>query len=147
MRIRNNITCYVYVEDTLIAQIESALQLSKITGTSSSGISRCLAKGEGYKLYGKFTISRLPPTSTTFINALNEKELRLLFEDARIAAYTANENSNSIPISVINTFDNNNKHHFSSSLATAKFSNTFFERSVSHTTIRKLLNTQKVYKG
>lgn len=73
MSARNNIPCYVYIDNILIAQAESALQLSKITGASTSGIARSIKKGSS--LYNKFTISRLSPTFTSFQNLLDEKDL------------------------------------------------------------------------
>lgn len=110
MRTRNNIPCYVYADNTLIAQAKSALQLSKITGASTSGIGRCINKGSN--LYAKFTITKVVPTFTTFQNLLDETDLRILFQEARKVAFTANENSNSIPITVINTLDSNKEYFF-----------------------------------
>lgn len=48
---------------------------------------------------------------------------------------------------MIDTIDLNKEYFFSSSSAAAKFTSTHHNRSISHTTVRKLLNTQQVSKG
>lgn len=145
MIIRNSIPCYVYIDNILIAQAESALQLSKITGASTSAIARCINKKSN--LYGKFTITRLCPTFTTYQNLYDSKDLRNLFVEARKVTFTANENPTSIPMIVIDTLDFHKEYFFSSSFAAAKFTSTNHNRSISHTTVRKLLNTQRTFKG